>query len=495
MKRHRGTFDRRGMLAMRADAWGLTFQIEQREQPFDQRGPVAIVHVEGPLTHHSDWWCDSYDAIKARVSAALESPASTVLLRIDSPGGDVSGCYEAVRDIRALAQSKGKRLVAYADGVAASAGYALACAASEIYVPATGHVGSIGVICTLMDAVEMERRMGLHYEVIASGARKRFGHPSVPIDDAAIANYQREVNMLAGLFFELVAESRPLTTQEIASLEAGVLFGAEAVASKLADEVCTFEALLEKLSSANAASGAEKDTKMGWKEALQKAADDGDEDAKKALQALEGGDDKDKAKADGETGDGDGDDKDKAKADGETGDGDGDDKDKAKAAASGSAPAAAKPTDPMLAMAARLQTVEAKLAANEEADERARLMASRPDFAPEVVAFMARSTIDVVRDAVKSLPRGKVPAKGQVGAAIAALGTAPSVRGATSDDTPAVQTLPPDEHTKVLAGMGIRPEAKPEAAVTQLEGGFTQFKFRPSAAVNTAVQPAEKGKV
>jgi hypothetical protein len=78
-----------------------------------------------------------------------------------------------------------------------------------------------------------------------------------------------------------------------------------------------------------------------------------------------------------------------------------------------------------LAMAARLQKVEAKLFKEELAKERSMLMASRPDFAPEVSAFLATQKIAVVRDACREpdkggLPRG--PGKGgSIGAARAAL--------------------------------------------------------------------------
>jgi signal peptide peptidase SppA len=495
--KHRARFDHRGLLAMRADAWNLFFQVEEKTscEPFETRGEVAIVSVEGPLTHHADWWWDSYDSIKERVTAALESPAKTVVMRIDSPGGLVSGCYETARYLRDAAKSKGKKLVAYADGMAASAGYALASAASEIYLPETGVVGSIGVINTLFDCVELDRKQGLNFTVIASGERKKYGHPSVPTSEAAIASAQREVNFLAALFFELVAESRPqLDVEAIAALEAGVLYGKQAVDAKLADAVCTFDSLLERLSSdpsSNAAADAgadNEDENMGWKDALKKAADEGDEEAKKALQALDGDGEEDKdddkeSKAEGD----DGDDK-ESKAEGSD-DGAGDEqKDEDK-----ESKAAAAATGTGLSLAASVQSLMAWKAEREEREERAALMASRPDLAKEVVAFLERQPVAVVRDAVKTLPRGAAASKGgQVGAARAALGIAP--KESVPPTGTGAETLPAKEHAEILGGMGIRAEASSEESVKVLEGGFTQFKFRPSSAAKTTAAPAvEKG--
>lgn len=426
MKRRK--FNKRGLLAMRADLWGTLFGVPAPKAAFEMRGETAIVEIEGPLTHHKDWWCDSYDEIKSRVGQALESDAKNVVLKIDSPGGDVSGCFETSREIRTMAASKGKRLVAYADGMAASAGYALACAADEIYLSSTGIVGSIGVISTLMDWVEMDKKMGLNFAIVTSGERKKFGHPSVPISEGSITNAQNQVNTLAALFFALVSESRGMSVESIASLEAGVLIGKESVTAKLADDVCTFDELLENLSSAKpASSSAEKETTMTWKEALQKAADEGDEEAKKALAALEG--DEEEEKAEGED-DKDKDDENKSSEDDKEND------DKAAAVSS-------------LSLAATVQSLAAWKAEKEEKEERETLMASRPDFAPAVVAFLNSQPIEVVRDAVNTFEKGKP--KGQVAAARAAVGVIP--KEATTSDRP--NQLPPDEAHDLDVKMGL----------------------------------------
>jgi ClpP class serine protease len=397
--KHHRAFDKRGLLAMRADFWGLFFDIEEPGDDFELRGNVAIVSIEGPLTHHAEWFWDSYDAIKGRVAAALDSSASTVLLRIDSPGGDVAGCFETAREIRALAASKGKRLVAYADGLAASAAYALACAAEAIYLPETGFVGSIGVISTLMDVVEANRRYGLNVAVIVSGERKRFGHPDVPISSAAVEETQRQVDGLADIFFALVSECRAMPTSSVAALQAGVLLGKEAVAAKLADGIATLDGLIEGLSVGNTGAplGApEKASAMGWKDEMKKAAEDGDEDAKRCLDAMgdEEGEDEEPAPKSGaaedppKPKDGDSDEPPPSK------NGEEEPKDD-KAAARGRRPAAARgPT-----------TIEARVARIEEARERDALLASRADLPNDLRKKLATAPLETVRWTIENLPR------------------------------------------------------------------------------------------
>lgn len=403
-------FDKRGTLAMRADLWGSPFFVsEKKSQPFETVGNAAIVCIEGPLTHHSDWFWDSYDAIAERVTAAIESSAKVVVLKIDSPGGDVSGCFETARAIRAAAQAAGKRIVAYADG-AASAGYALACMADEIALPSTGYVGSIGCISTLVDYVAANERYGVNFALVASGARKTYGNPNVPISDAAIANTKKDVDTLARLFFDLVAESRGMSVDAIAALDAGLILGAEAIAAGLADRVCTFNEFLEAIASEQTTTapraGAQQQEKAmaGWKDEMKKAAAEGDEDAKKALDAMgedekpAAEDDKDKPAAE--------DDKEKPAAEDDAPPKKDDDEEKDKAAARATRSASAK-------------SPEDRIRAIEEKEERRELLAKRPDFGhdPALAKRMASAPLAAVRWNVENLPRIAAPKSATTGTA------------------------------------------------------------------------------
>ncbi len=451
MKRAR--FTAHGILALASASWGLEFAIAApTPAPFKEAGAFAVVDVIGPLTQRGGWFWDSYEAIRGRVEAALASSSEAVLLRIDSPGGEVAGCFELAEEIRSKAAAAGKRVVAYVDGMACSAAYALACAADRICLPPTGGVGSIGCIKIAVDQSRMDQAMGLTFSVASSGKRKADGNPHVPTSEEAIAAMQTEVDAMAGVFFDLVARARGMASEAVAGLEAGIFLGAQAVAAGLADEVTTFERLLamgaSEATKTTAQAGAE-DKEMNEKEkaiaALRALAASKDEAeskaAKAALKAMgvaESDDEEPKAE--------DKDEEPKAEAEEEAPKSEEKKDDDAKAKASAS-------SDPALALAATVQSLAAWKAEREEKEERAKLMAKRPDFAPEVVALMDRSPLSVVRDAVKNLPRGATPAKGgQVAAARAALGATGIVgegQGETSN------ALPEDEARKLDVQMGL----------------------------------------
>lgn len=208
----------------------------------DQNG-VAMVSIDGPLAQRA-WSCwmfggDGYDAIVDRVRAALANPkTSALVLKIDSPGGEVAGCFDAVRTIRALADRADVPVVAYADELAASAAYALACSAEAIVLPDSGCVGSIGVITTVIDQTAALEQRGLKVHVITSGARKADGHSAIPLAKDARDAIQAEIDYLArDVFAPEVAKARGLSVEAVMGLEAACFLGPQAIDAGLADRV------------------------------------------------------------------------------------------------------------------------------------------------------------------------------------------------------------------------------------------------------------------
>lgn len=228
---------------------------------------IAIVTIHGPLEHHATWWWDSYESILQRVEDAMTgqdivgldammnqgskdwepiqaAPARAVVLRIDSPGGEAAGATYAHRKLRQLRQKYNVPLYAYANEMAASAAYEIACAADEIWLPDTGTVGSIGVIATLFDRTKQNERTGFQIELVTSGERKADNHADRVITDAVRARIKARVMTLANVFWRVVAKSRGTTPRAVASLEAGVFIGQDAVDVGIADGVASWDRFL-----------------------------------------------------------------------------------------------------------------------------------------------------------------------------------------------------------------------------------------------------------
>jgi signal peptide peptidase SppA len=102
---------------------------------------------------------------------------SAVALAINSPGGSPVQSALLGERIRALAEEKEVPVIAFAEDVAASGGYWLACAADEIYAHESSIIGSIGVISTGFGFPELLNRIGVERRVHTAGERKSMLDP------------------------------------------------------------------------------------------------------------------------------------------------------------------------------------------------------------------------------------------------------------------------------------------------------------------------------
>lgn len=457
-----------GLLAIDPRAFGTLYDAPGANvvTPAQSSGP-AVVTVRGPLMNHRDWCFESYEALREKVANACASEAPCVLLDIDSPGGLVAGCFETAQAIREMCERAGKPLYAYAQN-ATSAAYALACAASYIFTPSTGRTGSIGVIETYADTTAADAAMGVRFAVITSGARKADGNPHVPLTDDRIAAAQASVDTAAALFYEYVATARGIDSAAVKGLDAAIFLGAQATELRLADAVLALDQVLAQISDPAYVPGKTMAKASKAIQALHEEAESDDEktraNARKMLAKYyaeeDGGD---------ESEDKDGDKKDaKAESDEKKDDEKKDDKDSEAKAAAASVPAVATSAAP--APAAVADDSGKRALALAERTEKARLLATRPDFSSEMVeAFMASPLADVERF-VKTIPKGKVPATSTVKDALAAAAPTETTRG----DANAGASAPREGYSKeeLDIQMGLK---APEPVIAQFDHTGKQY--------------------
>jgi len=212
---------------------------------------VAVIQIHGTLVRRTvgleaESGLTSYTGLAAQLDAAIGNPAvSAILLDIDSPGGESGGVFDLADRIRAASQVK--PVWAVANDMAFSAAYALASAASRVFVSRTGGVGSIGVIAMHVDQSEKDAQDGVHYTAVFAGDRKNDLNPHEPISSEAHAFLKAEVNRIYGLFVDTVARHRGIEASAVRDTEAGLFFGQAAVAMGLADAIGTFDEALAQL--------------------------------------------------------------------------------------------------------------------------------------------------------------------------------------------------------------------------------------------------------
>jgi len=131
-----------------------------------------------------------------------------VALAINSPGGSPVQAGLICRRIRALAEEKDVPVVAFAEDVAASGGYWLACAADEIFADENSILGSIGVISAGFGFAGLLDKLGVERRVHTQGALKGMLDPFRPEDPAHVARLEAIQSDMHASFKELVRRRR-----------------------------------------------------------------------------------------------------------------------------------------------------------------------------------------------------------------------------------------------------------------------------------------------
>ena len=220
---------------------------------------TAIIPMVGLLNKRIriPGFASSYIAASAAVrAAATDKQVRNIMLKIDSPGGFVSGVAEAADEIRAAAQTK--RTVAQVDGLGAAAAYWLASQANEVVAGRLDKVGSIGVLAVIYDTSGMAEQQGVKAEVFTTGKYKAAGVPGTSLTEEQRKDIQAQVDSTGEAFIRDIARGRNMDVEDVRKVADGRVFGsAEALSHGLVDRIGSFSETLTSM-----ATEAQRDTKL-----------------------------------------------------------------------------------------------------------------------------------------------------------------------------------------------------------------------------------------
>jgi len=97
---------------------------------------------------------------------------SAVAISINSPGGSPVQSHLLYKFIRQQSEKKKVKVIVFAEDVAASGGYLIACAGDEIYANSSSIVGSIGVIYSAFGFKDLIKKIGVDRRVHTAGKNK-----------------------------------------------------------------------------------------------------------------------------------------------------------------------------------------------------------------------------------------------------------------------------------------------------------------------------------
>ena len=150
-----------------------------------------------------------FDSQEAIIKKAFSlKKALAVAITINSPGGSPVQSHLIYKFIRQLAKKNKKKVIVFAEDVAASGGYLIACAGDEIYANSSSIIGSIGVIYSSFGFTEFIKKVGVERRVHTAGKNKSTLDPFLEEKDEDIKRLKNIQLDLHKDFINVVEESR-----------------------------------------------------------------------------------------------------------------------------------------------------------------------------------------------------------------------------------------------------------------------------------------------
>ena len=160
--------------------------------------------------------------------------APCVAITINSPGGSPVQSHLIYNFIRQKAKKNKKKVIVFAEDVAASGGYLIACAGDEIYANSSSIIGSIGVIYSSFGFTELIKKIGVERRVHTAGKNKSTLDPFL---DEKKEDIDRLKNIQLDLhkdFIDVVEKSRSSKLKKDTGIE---LFSGEFWSGRKAKEL------------------------------------------------------------------------------------------------------------------------------------------------------------------------------------------------------------------------------------------------------------------
>ena len=161
-----------------------------------------------------------------------KSPA--VAITINSPGGSPVQSHLIYRYIKDQAKKNKKKVIVFAEDVAASGGYLIACSGDEIYANSSSIVGSIGVIYSSFGFKDLIKKIGVQRRVYTAGKNKSTLDPFLDEKTEDVERLKKIQLDLHDDFINVVQESRGSKLKKDTGIE---LFSGEFWSGKKAKDL------------------------------------------------------------------------------------------------------------------------------------------------------------------------------------------------------------------------------------------------------------------
>ena len=213
-------------------------------RPYKVVEGALLIPVKGMLLHNFPYalggWATGYEYIvRAFQRGMADAGVQRIAMIIDSPGGEVAGCFDSVDKVFAMRGTK--PIGSFINEAAYSAAFAWASVADRIFITRTGGSGSVGVVTAHMDVSAAMDKAGYKITFIHAGDHKVDGNPYQALPAAVKARIQQRIDSMYTIFTSTTARNLGIEESVVIGTQALTYGAEESVAIGFAHEVLPFD--------------------------------------------------------------------------------------------------------------------------------------------------------------------------------------------------------------------------------------------------------------
>lgn len=218
----------------------------------DLQTKTGYIDVEGTLVNKAGQVqacveLTSYESLNKRLDAQIDLGIEKVVLRFDSGGGEAYRCFASALAFKEKAKDNGVKIIAYVDGLSASASYAWTVIADEVIANPQALVGSVGVVIQLYNDSQYLKDLGIERSFVFAGDNKIPFDKEGAFTEEFIQSLQNRVDKSYNSFVKHVADNRGLSEEAVRNTKASVFDADKALELGFIDKIMELEEFSEYL--------------------------------------------------------------------------------------------------------------------------------------------------------------------------------------------------------------------------------------------------------
>lgn len=153
--------------------------------------------------------------LESREGSFKNDRVKALFLVINTPGGGATASDNIYRTIKQYKELYKVPVYAYVDGLCASGGVYVACAADKIFASPASIIGSVGVVTPpALNVTALLTKLGVESKTLLAGKDKDELNPFRPWQPDEGANFQMVIDFLYDIFVNIVTTNRPVINKD-----------------------------------------------------------------------------------------------------------------------------------------------------------------------------------------------------------------------------------------------------------------------------------------